>query len=130
MADQEREQSQVLSRKNADVSKDAWVSQRLGLGGAIVAEGHTDTESNRDIQFDKPVTKIPIKAISLAAGLFIAGSALLLAGLVGAKFANSTWPMLIFGALMFIPGVYHVRIAYYAYRGYEGYTYDMIPHFE
>jgi hypothetical protein len=31
---------------------------------------------------------------------------------------------------MFIPGAYHVRIAYYAFKGYEGYSYDDIPEFD
>ena len=31
---------------------------------------------------------------------------------------------------MFIPGAYHVRIAYYAYKGYDGYSYDDIPEFD
>ena len=31
---------------------------------------------------------------------------------------------------MFIPGAYHVRIAYYAYRKYPGFSFDDIPEFE
>ena len=46
------------------------------------------------------------------------------------QYADRTWPMLILGAIMFIPGIYHVRIAYYAYKGYEGFSYEMIPDFE
>lgn len=36
-------------------------------------------------------------------------------------------PMLIVGTLLALPGAYHVRIAWYAYRGVPGFTYDMIP---
>jgi hypothetical protein len=36
-------------------------------------------------------------------------------------------PLLFLGALLFIPGAYHVRIAYYAYRGYHGYDFSQIP---
>lgn len=46
------------------------------------------------------------------------------------QYADRTWPVLIIGALMFIPGAYHVRIAYYAYKGYDGYSYDDIPEFD
>lgn len=46
------------------------------------------------------------------------------------QYADRTWPVLIIGALMFIPGVYHVRIAYYAFRGYQGFSYEDIPEFD
>lgn len=41
-----------------------------------------------------------------------------------------TVPVLIIGILVFIPGFYHLRIAYYAYKGYRGYSYDDIPDFD
>lgn len=31
---------------------------------------------------------------------------------------------------MFIPGFYHVRIAYYAWKGYRGYSFEDIPDFD
>jgi hypothetical protein len=31
---------------------------------------------------------------------------------------------------MFIPGAYHVRIAYYAFKGYIGYSFEDIPEFD
>lgn len=46
------------------------------------------------------------------------------------QFADRVWPMVIMGFLMFIPGAYHVRIAYYAYKGIPGYSFDDIPEFE
>lgn len=46
------------------------------------------------------------------------------------QYGDRTWPMLILGSVMFIPGAYHVRIAYYAYKGYEGYSFDDIPEFD
>uniref|UniRef100_A0A8C2GJ10 Uncharacterized protein n=1 Tax=Cyprinus carpio TaxID=7962 RepID=A0A8C2GJ10_CYPCA len=30
----------------------------------------------------------------------------------------------------FLPGFYHLRIAYYASKGYRGYSYDDIPDFD
>lgn len=89
-----------------------------------------------DIQFQKPPPKFPKKAIALATLLFVVGSillvigSLLLTGYIDAKYGDRTWPVLILGSLMFIPGFYHVRIAYYAYKGYVGYSYDDIPEFE
>lgn len=36
-------------------------------------------------------------------------------------------PMLIIGCIAFLPGFYHSRIAYLAWRGYRGYSMNMIP---
>ncbi|WAR22282.1 TM230-like protein [Mya arenaria] len=93
-----------------------------------------DDDSFSDIQ--KPPPKFPKKAIALATVLFLVGSALivvgalLLTGYIDAKYGDRTWPILILGSIMFIPGFYHVRIAYYAYKGYVGYSYEDIPEFE
>ncbi|XP_033756529.1 transmembrane protein 230-like [Pecten maximus] len=89
-----------------------------------------------DLQFERPPPKVPYKAILLATVLFSVGSlliiigAMLLSGYIDAKYQDRTWPVLLIGALMFIPGAYHVRIAYYAYKGYSGYSYDDIPEFD
>lgn len=47
-------------------------------------------------------------------------------------FQNSdrTVPVLIIGIIVFLPGIYHLRIAYYASKGYPGYSYDDIPDFD
>ncbi|KAL7981247.1 hypothetical protein Chor_002143 [Crotalus horridus] len=39
-------------------------------------------------------------------------------------------PVLIIGILVFLPGFYHLRIAYFASKGYRGYSYDDIPDFD
>ncbi|XP_045188509.2 transmembrane protein 230-like [Mercenaria mercenaria] len=89
-----------------------------------------------DIQFQKPPPKFPTKAIALATTLFVVGSvllvvgSLLMTGYIDAKYGDRTWPVLILGSIMFIPGFYHVRIAYYAYKGYAGFSYEDIPEFE
>ena len=44
--------------------------------------------------------------------------------------SDRTVPVLIIGILVFLPGIYHLRIAYYASRGYRGYSYDDIPDFD
>jgi hypothetical protein len=35
--------------------------------------------------------------------------------------------MFVLGSILLIPGFYHVRIAYCAWRQYEGYSFDDIP---
>jgi hypothetical protein len=42
---------------------------------------------------------------------------------------GSTWPMVFLGCMLFLPGYYHGRIAYYAARGVPGYHFDAIPAF-
>ena len=90
----------------------------------------------RDDQFTEPPPKIPVKSIVLAVLLFLMGATLLtLAGLMlGGVFGDtpdaSATPFLILGLVTFIPGFYHVRIAYYAFRGYSGYSYFDIPHYD
>jgi len=34
---------------------------------------------------------------------------------------------MILGIVMFIPGFYYTRIAYYAYKGYNGFSFSNIP---
>uniref|UniRef100_A0A9L0RUK1 Transmembrane protein 230 n=1 Tax=Equus caballus TaxID=9796 RepID=A0A9L0RUK1_HORSE len=87
-------------------------------------------------QFKKSPPKIPYKAIALATVLFLFGAfliiigSLLLAGYISKGEANQAVPFLIIGILMFLPGFYHLRIAFYAYKGYRGYSYDDIPDFD
>ncbi|XP_068745362.1 transmembrane protein 230-like [Montipora capricornis] len=89
-----------------------------------------------DAQFIKPPPKIPWKAIFLAIFLFSVGTMLLIVGSLlftgyfDVKYADRTYPLLILGSLMFIPGFYHVRIAYYAWKGYRGYSFEDIPNFD
>ncbi|GBL90738.1 Transmembrane protein 230 [Araneus ventricosus] len=89
-----------------------------------------------DLQYQKQKSKMPWGGIILAVFLFIAGSllitfaSLLFTGHLDGQHTEGAWPLLILGILMFIPGVYHVRIAYLAYRGYPGYVFDDIPDFE
>ncbi|XP_039471314.1 transmembrane protein 230-like isoform X1 [Oreochromis aureus] len=100
-----------------------------------------DDDGYIDLQFKKPPPKIPYKAIALAIFLFLIGSLLIILGaLLLAKIipvavslhSDSTVgaiPIIIIGILVFLPGFYHLRIAYYAAKGYRGYSYDDIPDF-
>lgn len=95
-----------------------------------------DDDGYIDLQFKKSPPKVPYKAIALATFLFLIGSlliiigALLLAGSIKVEHPDRTIPVLIIGILVFLPGFYHLRIAYYASKGYRGYSYDDIPDFD
>lgn len=95
----------------------------------------SDQVDYRDEQFVERSPTVPVKSIALALLLFLIGSVMLtLAGLVmGGVFGEtselSATPLLILGLVTFIPGFYHVRLAYYAFRGYTGYSYLDIPHY-
>ncbi|XP_060525916.1 transmembrane protein 230-like isoform X1 [Cylas formicarius] len=89
-----------------------------------------------DAQFQIPAQQIPWKSIMLASLLLIVGTSLLifgslvLSGKVTLQYPDRMWPMIILGILMFIPGAYHVRIAYYAYKEVPGFSFDDIPEFD
>uniref|UniRef100_A0A1A8N801 Transmembrane protein 230 n=2 Tax=Nothobranchius TaxID=28779 RepID=A0A1A8N801_9TELE len=96
----------------------------------------SDDDGYIDLQFKRSPPKVPYKAIALATVLFLIGSlliiigSLLLAGYFGDTDSERTLPILIIGILVFLPGFYHLRIAYYASKGYSGYSYDDIPDFD
>lgn len=89
-----------------------------------------------DAQFISPPQKIPWKAIILAGSLLFAGTLLLVlgslivSGHIDMKYSDRMWPMIILGVLMFIPGAYHIRIAFYAFKKVPGYSFDDIPEFD
>ncbi|XP_012537145.1 transmembrane protein 230 isoform X2 [Monomorium pharaonis] len=81
-----------------------------------------------DSQFVSPPVKIPWKAITLAALLFVGGTIMLIIGSL--IYSDRMWPVIILGALMFIPGAYHMRVAILAYQKVPGYSFDDIPEFD
>jgi len=88
-------------------------------------------------QFEMKKRPVPWKAIGYAIGMFVIGTALLIAGSLihighvdNEKYGDRLWPLIIFGALMFIPGSYHVVLAVNVFLGRPGYSFDDIPEFD
>ncbi|GAV07470.1 hypothetical protein RvY_17299 [Ramazzottius varieornatus] len=83
--------------------------------------------------YDNPSIKAPKASIIRAVVLLVIGTvltilgSLLLSGYFRSIYADRTWPVLTIGLMCFIPGFYYTRIAYYAYRGYPGFSYTDIP---
>ncbi|KAI8053398.1 upf0414 transmembrane protein c20orf30-like protein [Syncephalis plumigaleata] len=98
---------------------------------------HEEASAFSREQFIKPPSPIPWNSIILASVLFIFGAigvvigALIVSGMIDTPdWKASGLPILILGTLIFIPGFYHVRLAYYAWKGYYGYDFDQIPDLE
>ncbi|KAK2115639.1 hypothetical protein P7K49_006265 [Saguinus oedipus] len=103
--------------------------------GYIDLQGKRKKKKKRKKEKKSP-PKIPYKAIALATVLFLIGAfliiigSLLLSGYISKGGADRAVPVLIIGILVFLPGFYHLSIAYYASKGYRGYSYDDIPDFD
>lgn len=132
------------------------MSRRKPPSFTNVEYSQLNSDDFTDSQFRAPAepSYIPWKAISLAVLLFVAGlvmltvGSLIVGGVIDTKvryqnnmrnsfvtifllqYHDRMWPLIILGAIMFIPGAYHVRIAYYAYKRFPGYTFEDIPEFE
>ena len=105
----------------------------------VPSHRHFDDDDDDEIlidQFLQPSPKIPWSAVLFAAVLCFGGAALLgtafliLIGYIDPKYVDRTWPMLTLGIILFLPGVYHLRIAILAYLNRPGYSFDDIPDFD
>ncbi|KAI5665676.1 hypothetical protein M9H77_15529 [Catharanthus roseus] len=99
-------------------------------------EDDFDSESRQnDNRFDylpKSYNRIPWKSIFLALFLLVLGCLLIiLAALIfGGHMAGDSsqaYSLLGLGLLAFLPGFYETRIAYYSWRGAQGYQFSSIP---
>ncbi|XP_075672575.1 uncharacterized protein LOC142642111 [Castanea sativa] len=76
--------------------------------------------------------RAPIKEIALAVSLLVFGTLGIIIGIfmavnrIGGDRAHGVF-FAILGSILFIPGFYYTRIAYYAYKGYKGFSFSNIP---
>ena len=96
-----------------------------------------DKDYYHDDQFEDSVPmKAPVKSIVIAMVLFVLGTimltvgSLMLAGVMGQGIGSfRPTPLMVIGSIIFIPGAYNVRTAFYAWRGYHGYSFSDIAGF-
>ncbi|XP_071724575.1 uncharacterized protein [Rutidosis leptorrhynchoides] len=96
---------------------------------------HAFSISDEDIMMEGTYTvnnRPPIKEIALAVALLVFGALGIVLGSVmavnrvGGDEAHGLF-FAILGGILFIPGFYYTRIAYYAYKGYKGFSFANIP---
>ena len=98
---------------------------------AFIQEKHDDVYSE-DLYYTEKNEKLPLKSIIIAILLFLIGSFLLTIGglMIGGIIGHSSEgavPLLVLGGITFLPGFYHLRLAFYAWKGYLGYSFSDIP---
>lgn len=103
----------------------------------FVAHKTLSDDDYYDDQFeDSAPVRAPVKSICVAIALFVLGTimltlgSLMLAGVInqgGGSFRAA--PLMVIGSIVFIPGAYNVRTAYYAWKGYQGYSFSDIAGF-
>ncbi|CAN6469413.1 unnamed protein product [Victoria cruziana] len=74
----------------------------------------------------------PVKEVSLAISLLVFGILSIVFGVYMAsnKIGGDRAHGIFFtglGSVLFVPGLYYTRIAYYAYKGYKGFSFSNIP---
>ncbi|XP_019195162.1 PREDICTED: transmembrane protein 230-like isoform X1 [Ipomoea nil] len=90
------------------------------------------TNNHRYDYVPKSYEKVPWKSIGLACFLLCLGCLLLLisffiyTGHMGGELSQA-YGLCALGVLSFIPGFYETRIAYYSWRGAQGYRFSLIP---
>ncbi|GAB4838310.1 hypothetical protein Ancab_027840 [Ancistrocladus abbreviatus] len=95
---------------------------------------HAFSISDEDITVDSYSinNKPPIKEIALAVSLLVFGVIFIVSGIlmtanrVGGDRAHGLF-FTILGGVLFLPGFYYTRIAYYAWKGYKGFSFSNIP---
>uniref|UniRef100_A0A914YUD2 Transmembrane protein 230 n=1 Tax=Panagrolaimus superbus TaxID=310955 RepID=A0A914YUD2_9BILA len=97
-------------------------------------DSHGDQSFNR-FQFQaKTEIEIPWKGILLACALTVIGISLLVFSFSSYRLKDTSddfpYPTLILGCIAFIPGSYHLWIAYHAYNRTPGFYFEDIPNFD
>ncbi|KAK4769394.1 hypothetical protein SAY86_027544 [Trapa natans] len=96
---------------------------------------HAFSISDDDMMFETSYAlnnRPPIKEIALAVSLLVVGALGIVIGVLMASYrvgGDRTHGVFfaILGGILFIPGFYYTRIAYYAYKGYKGFSFSNIP---
>jgi hypothetical protein len=84
----------------------------------------------KDLIDEENREKRPWKKVALAVFLCLAGAVMLTAGIVlwyEAPIDGLAIALLVLGSICFLPGFYHTRIAYLAWKGVSGYSLNDIP---
>ncbi|PWA91822.1 hypothetical protein CTI12_AA086840 [Artemisia annua] len=98
---------------------------------------HAFSISDEDIMMDSDASytshnRPPVKEIALAVSLLVFGIVAIASGVfmsvnrIGGDTTHGIF-FVILGVVLFIPGFYYTRIAYYAYKGYKGFSFSNIP---
>ncbi|KAF9616311.1 hypothetical protein IFM89_029087 [Coptis chinensis] len=96
---------------------------------------HAFSISDEDIMMEPSYivnNRPPIKEISLSIALLVVGTLGIVLGFfmaynhIGGDTTHGIF-FAVLGAILFIPGFYYTRIAYYAYKGYKGFSFSNIP---
>ena len=116
---------------NRDRSRVRYSKLHAGNPFASIQKKHDDVYSE-DLYYTERTEKLPLKSIFIALLLFVIGSFLLTIGglMIGGIIGHSSEgavPLLVLGGITFLPGFYHLRLAFYAWKGYLGYSFSDIP---
>ncbi|XP_051148378.1 uncharacterized protein LOC127263410 [Andrographis paniculata] len=96
---------------------------------------HAFSISDEDLMMDSShavENRPPVKEIGLSVALFVFGALGIVVGIymaanrIGGDRAHGLF-FAVLGGILFIPGFYYTRIAYYAYKGYKGFSFSNIP---
>ncbi|CAK7345592.1 unnamed protein product [Dovyalis caffra] len=96
---------------------------------------HAFSITDEDLMVETSYTvnnKPPIKEIALAVSLLVFGVLGIVLGIfmtynnIGGDRVHGIF-FAILGLVLFIPGFYYTRIAYFAYKGYKGFSFSNIP---
>ncbi|XP_071703521.1 uncharacterized protein [Rutidosis leptorrhynchoides] len=128
--------SELLFNSSELKSVDMASRRNINYTRLAVDEDNIGRDSTFDPRFDnispETLDKVPWKSVILALFLLFFGCLLLLlslfifAGHMGGDLSQA-FGLLGLGAVTFLPGFYETRIAYYSWRGAQGFRFTAIP---
>ncbi|KAL3675052.1 hypothetical protein R1sor_025000 [Riccia sorocarpa] len=88
---------------------------------------HEDLRYRFELREEIPWKSIALALFLLAFGsLFLVTSHFIFTAHMGGD-SSQAYGFLVLGFLLFLPGFYETRIAYYSWRGHKGYSFSRIP---